>query len=489
MSSLTLPGWLTPRPYQTEAVEAWKTGQGQGILNMATGTGKTITALVAATELYELQGDRLALIVAAPYTHLVDQWTADLEAFGAIPFRAYGSRTTWTDQVTAAITEFAGGVRDLITIVTTQATFSTDHFQGLLERLDGSRTLLIADEVHHMGAPHMRQNLPGEIRARLGLSATPERWYDEEGTGALMSYFSSGIVFEYGISEAIANGYLSKYYYVPHIVELTADEAESYYAISRAIVRLLDDEDGEEGGGGGMSLQDNEQLKQLLIRRSRLIGTARNKIEILRELLTEIGPSNLIHSLVYCGDGSLEVDDEGSSDIKETQTDPDVKRQLRIVTELLGRELGVRAHQFTYEENEATRERLLRDFEEGELQALVAIRCLDEGVDVPATKSAFMMASSSNPRQFVQRRGRILRPHKDKRHSTIHDFIVAPPAPLEDNGLDTFSVERNLLRRQLQRVETFTNNAINHPDAELGGIPTTQGSLRDLKRNFNLLDM
>jgi superfamily II DNA/RNA helicase len=254
-------------------------------------------------------------------------------------------------------------------------------------------------------------------------------------------------------------------------------------------VRLLDDEDGEEGGGGGMSLQDNEQLKQLLIRRSRLIGTARNKIEILRELLTEIGPSNLIHSLVYCGDGSLEVDEEGASDIQEPQTDSEVKRQLRIVTELLGRELGVHAHQFTYEENEATRERLLRDFEEGELQALVAIRCLDEGVDVPATKSAFMMASSSNPRQFVQRRGRILRPHKDKRHSTIHDFIVAPPAPLEDVAIDTFTVERNLLARQLQRVETFTDNAMNHPDAELEGIPTTSGSLRKLKRNFNLLDM
>jgi superfamily II DNA or RNA helicase len=456
---------------------------------MATGTGKTITALIAATELFELQGNRLALIVVAPYTHLVDQWTADLEAFGAVPFRAYGSRNTWTNEVVAAITEFAGGFRDLVTIVTTQATFSGDHFQGLLSRFDGTETLLIADEVHHMGAPHKRQHLPEAVRARLGLSATPERWYDDEGTNALLSYFSNGIVFEYGISEAIDNGYLSEYYYIPHIVELTEDEAESYYAISQAIATLLNKSGENEGKGGGLSIRDNEELKQLLIRRSRLVGTARNKIKILRWLITEIGPSSLSHSLVYCGDGSVEVDKDDFGTAEQTQSDSAVKRQLRIVTELLGRELGVRAHQFTYEESESTRERLLNDFEDGGLQALVAIRCLDEGVDVPATKSAFMMASSSNPRQFVQRRGRILRPHKDKRHSTIHDFIVAPPAALEDVAVDTFTVERNLLRKQLERVDTFTNNAMNHPDAELEGIPTTKGSLRDLKSNFNLLDM
>jgi superfamily II DNA or RNA helicase len=488
MASLSQPDWLTPRPYQSEAVTAWKSGQGQGILNMATGTGKTITALVAATELYELQGDRLALVVVAPYTHLVDQWTADLDAFGAVSFRAYGSRANWTDEVTAAITEFASGVRDLITIVTTQASFATDHFQRLLGRIDGTETLLIADEVHHMGAPHLREYLPEAVRARLGLSATPERWYDDEGTEQILSYFASGIVFEYGIGEAIANGYLSKYYYVPHIVELTADEADSYYAISAAIGRLLAKNGRGSGATSASKMSDDEQLKTLLIRRSRLVGTARNKIDVLRELVTEIGPDGLSHSLVYCGDGSIEVDDEGASG-DHVREDADVKRQIRFVTELLGSELGIRAHQFTYEEDETTRERLLEEFEAGGLQALVAIRCLDEGVDVPATKSAFMMASSSNPRQFVQRRGRILRPHEDKDYSVIHDFIVAPPVPLADGNEDTVSIERSLLKKQLSRVETFTHNAINHPDADLEGIPTTAGSLLDLKRSFNLLDM
>jgi superfamily II DNA or RNA helicase len=489
MASLSTPDWLTPRGYQSEAVSTWAAGGGQGILNMATGTGKTITACIAASELYALQDDRLALVVAAPYTHLVDQWTADLEAFGARPFRAYGSRTDWTEELSAAITEFRAGVRDLLTIVTTHTTFATDHLRRMIGRLDGAETLLIADEVHHMGAPHIREYLASGIRARLGLSATPERWYDDDGTEALLSYFSGGIVFEYGLGEAIENGYLSEYYYVPHIVELTADEAEQYRDLSRAIGRCINGAGGGGSGGTDLSVQDDTQLERLLIRRSRLVGTARNKLETLEQLLREQGPQDIHHTLVYCGDGSIELDGEIEEEGAGPDEEPDMKRQIRLVTELLGNELEVRAHQFTYEEDQPTRERLLEDFEDGSLQALVAIRCLDEGVDVPATETAFMLASSSNPRQFVQRRGRILRPHEDKRRSVIHDFIVAPPSTLSDDGTETFGVERNLLEGQLRRVETFTRNAENHPDASLREIPTTAGSLRDLKRGFNLLDM
>lgn len=489
MTSLTVPSWLTPREYQSEAVRTWESSQGQGILNMATGTGKTITALIAATDLYTLQDDRLALIVAAPYTHLVDQWTADLEEFGATPFRAYGSRSGWTSDITGAVTEFTSGARDLLTIVTTHKTFATKHFQRILTRVDGTETMLIADEVHHMGAPHLRQFLPTDVRARLGLSATPERWYDDEGTDALLSYFTNGIIYNYGLAEAISNGYLSEYYYVPHIVELTDDEAESYLALSKAIGRALADADTSNRGGGSIDITNDEQLQQLLIKRSRLVGTARNKIQTLEALIEEIGPESIHHSLVYCGDGRVEID----SDSEQTDSDSDetkLKRQLRIVTELLGTDLGIRAHQFTYEEDQETRERLLSDFENGSLQALIAIRCLDEGVDVPATETAFMLASSSNPRQFVQRRGRILRPHENKRYSTIHDFIVAPPPAINENsGTDTFSIERQLLKSELKRVETFTQNAKNHPDANLNDIPTTKGSIRTLKNNFNLMDM
>jgi DNA phosphorothioation system restriction enzyme len=476
MAGFTSPDWLEPREYQQQAVQAWMANQGQGILNMATGTGKTITSLVAASELAELQDDRLSLIVAAPYQHLVDQWVEEIRNFGVEPIRAYQSRHSWTDDVTSTVTEFKTHARDTLPIVTTHQTFATDHFQKIIRQVDGARTLLIVDEVHHMGAPHLRESLPSRIRARLGLSATPERWYDEEGTNALEEYFTNGVVFEYGLKEAIANGYLCEYYYVPHVIHLTDEETEDYLALSRAIGKLAAKASGNIGDA---DQQGDERLKQLLFKRARLIGAAENKLHKLRDLLERTGIDDLHHTLVYCGDG--QVGQEGD----------ETKRQLRAVTELLGNELGIKAHQFTYEEDQETRERLLTDFDDGTIDALVAIRCLDEGVDVPATQTAFILASSTNPRQFIQRRGRILRTHPGKRNAVIHDFIVAPPAAVRADAKDDseFNMERNLIQKELKRVSMFAENAKNHPDATLSSIPTSAESIAELKKDFNLLDV
>lgn len=475
LSSLTSPDWLEARDYQRAAIEAWMTHEGQGILNMATGTGKTVTALLAATRLATLQDGRLVLVVAAPYQHLVDQWVEELREFGVTPVRAYQSRSTWTDEVVGRATEFASGARDVVAVVTTHATFAGDHFQRVLNRFDGAQTLLVADEVHHFGAPHLRESLPEAVRARLGLSATPERWYDETGTHALNEYFSNGVVYEYGLEQAIENGHLCEYYYVPHVVSLTDDEEEEYLALSRAIGRRMAEQSG--GDVGDAELADDKTLEQLLFKRARLVGTAANKLPRLRSLIERT--NDIHHTLVYCSDGSVEAE-EGEA----------TKRQLRAATELLGTDLGLRIHQFTYEEDQSTRERLLDDFETGRLQALVAIRCLDEGVDVPATQTAFILASSSNPRQFVQRRGRILRPQEGKEYAVIHDFVVAPPRAVRESGsASVFDVERNLMRKELRRVSTFAEAAKNHPDADLASIPTTPESLAELKEDFNLLDM
>ena len=473
MAEFTAPDWLQPREYQSEAVEAWMQEEGQGVLHMATGTGKTVTSLLAGARLVELQEGRLALIVAAPYQHLVDQWVTELNEFGVTPIRAYQSRNSWTDTAVSQFTEFSSGARDVVAVVTTHATFGSKHFQKVLQRVDGSQTLLIADEVHHLGAPHLRQHLPNAIRARLGLSATPHRWYDEEGTGAIMDYFSNGVVYEFGLEEAIANGYLSEYYYVPHIVHLTDEESEDYIALSRAIGKRIGSVSGDIGD---VDLQEDEQLQQLLFKRARMIGTAENKLAKLRSLVQRTG--DIHHTLVYCSDGQIHTEGEAT------------KRQLDAVTEMLGKELGLKTHKFTYEEDQGTRERLLEDFEDGTLDALVAIRCLDEGVDVPATETAFVLASSSNPRQFVQRRGRILRPHPSKEHAIIHDFIVAPPSDIRLGESESiFNLERRLVQKELQRASTFADCAKNHPDAELSSIPTSKESLSDLKRDFNLLDV
>jgi superfamily II DNA or RNA helicase len=200
------------------------------------------------------------------------------------------------------------------------------------------------------------------------------------------------------------------------------------------------------------------------MQRARLIGAASNKLEALRELMRS--RLNSTHTLFYCGDGSVEDDVTDES-----------QRQLEAVARILGNELNYQVNTYTAETTLEEREDLRHQFETGELQGLVAIRCLDEGVDIPATQTAVILASSGNPRQFIQRRGRILRPHPNKQRAEIFDMIVLPP----DLGWKTLEVERNLLRKELQRFIEFADLADNAGEARL--------KLLELQSRYGLLDM
>ena len=470
------PDWVEEREYQTKAVESWVNAGGQGIFNMATGTGKTVTSLLTATTVAEELDGNLALIVAVPYQHLVDQWTDDLEDFNASPIRAYESRAKWQERLEREFMEFNMGVRESLVVVTTHATFASEAFQQALERLRRTEKMLIADEVHHLGAADKRKSLPDSISLRLGLSATPKRWYDEAGTDILFSYFGDGVVYEYSLAEAIDNGALCEYYYIPHVIEFTSEEAETYEALSAKIANLAS-ELGDDLGDA--DLQSNSSLKFALFKRARLVGTAENKLSKLEEVMKQ--QRSVDHTLVYCGDGSVEDEVTGET-----------KRHVDMTVELLRDNLELRVNRFTARESQSEREHLLDSFENGDLQALVAIRCLDEGVDVPATQTAFVLSSSSNPRQFVQRRGRILRQHKNKQYAVIHDFLVAPPTRVRPSSLDTsqFQTERSLIRKELERVQLFADSARNHPDADVAAVPTgNSGSLGHLKEQYNLREM
>lgn len=472
---LRQPDWVEQRPYQREAVQRWLQADGQGILKMATGTGKTVTSLLAAERAASALDGDLALIVAVPYQHLVEQWAEDLETFGANPVLAYQSRAEWQERLQRQILAFNTDARKNVTVVTTHKTFASDTFQQELDRIDRNEQLLIADEVHHLGASDLRTSLPLSIPMRLGLSATPSRFYDDEGTNALHDYFGGGVVYEYSLDRAIRNGALCEYYYVPHIVELTPEEATEYERLSERIGELTARLDRDLGDA---DLQSNTKLKRALFRRARLLGTAEQKLTRLAELLQTQG--DVSHTLVYCGDGSV-----------DTEVDDRTQRHVDAAVELLRTELGIKARRFTADEDQDERQRLLDLFDRGEVEALVAIRCLDEGVDVPATKTAYILASSSNPRQFIQRRGRILRKHPGKDIAVVHDFVVAPPQrEAEYTGNEsTFRAERSLIRKELERVEMFAESARNHPDADVDGIPTNDRSLQKLKRQYGLLDL
>jgi superfamily II DNA or RNA helicase len=246
---------------------------------------------------------------------------------------------------------------------------------------------------------------------------------------------------------------------------------EAYMELTEKIGRLM----AQQNGGADFELDENQSLQTALFKRARLIGTAREKLDLLVSLFDcEDDPS---HSLVYCSDGSTGLDD----DVGE--------RHVDATTQRLRADCGVSVERFTAREDQAERERLLEAFEAGEIQVLTSIRCLDEGVDVPATRTAYLLASTSNPRQYVQRRGRILRQHADKRFAVIHDFITVPdtsrhPEVLSD---DRYDAERTLIRKELERVTTFAESARNHPDADVDGVPTTEPSLQAIKRRYNLL--
>lgn len=470
-SGFRSPDWVEQRGYQQQAIRAWVEAGGRGIYNMATGTGKTVTSLLTAAQIADSLDGNLALVIAVPYQHLVDQWADDVTDFGSTPVLAYQSRSDWQERLERELLEFNMGVRPSLVIITTHTTFASDAFQNSLSRLNQNRTMLIADEVHHLGAPHHRDSLPEAIGLRLGLSATPERFYDDEGTESLFEYFGDGVVFEYSLKKAIQEGALVEYYYLPHVIELTPEEAEQYSALSSKIARLA----AQQGGDiGDADMQGNTSLKHALFKRARLIGTAENKLKKLEDLICS--RDQIEHTLVYCGDGSVEDDMTGQT-----------KRHVDATVELLRNELHLSVNRFTARESQAEREVLLDEFESGDLQALVAIRCLDEGIDVPATKTAYVLASSSNPRQFVQRRGRILRQHHNKDHAVIHDFVVAPPSmsggTMSD---DEFKSERRLVEKELERVNLFSEAARNHPDDDVPGLPTSSGSLSELKTRYNL---
>ncbi|HEY9607419.1 MAG TPA: DNA phosphorothioation system restriction enzyme [Allocoleopsis sp.] len=451
-----LPPSIQLRQYQQQAVANWFANQGRGTLKMATGSGKTITALAIATELYQKIGLQVLLVVC-PYRHLVTQWARECQHFNLRPILAFENVRNWQSQLSTQLYNVHAGNQPFLTIITTNSTLIGEGLQSQLKYFP-EKTLIVGDEAHNLGAPRLEQSLPRNIGLRLALSATPERYFDEQGTDFLFDYFGRVLQPELTLADAIRQGALVHYLYYPILVELTDAEARAYAKLTKRIGWVLMDEENRS------NVENHDTLTSLLMQRSRLVGAAVNKLTALRQLM--LGRLDTSHTLFYCGDGSV-----------ETVLSEESSHQLAAVTRLLGAELGYRINTYTAETPLAEREELRRQFESGELQGLVAIRCLDEGVDIPAVQTAVILASSGNPRQFIQRRGRILRPHPGKQRATLFDAIVLPP----DLGRETLDVERNLLKKELRRFLEFADLADNAGEARI--------KLLQLQKRYGLLDI
>ncbi len=439
--ALVPPADIDLFPHQSEAIRSWAKAGGRGVLEMATGSGKTITGLSLASRLYDGAGTGLAILIVAPLIHLVDQWRGVAHLFGLDPIRCAESRKNWRDELGAAIYALNRGYRPVLTVATTAATLATPAMQRLLAGIRRP-LLIIADEMHNYGADNALRSLPENATYRLGLSATPDRWMDESGTRALKDYFGP-VVFRYGLDDAIRDEVLTRYRYYPELVELEPEETEEYLDLTRLLARYVTEDLNDPRA---------EAAKRLLIKRARLIASARCKIPRLKSLLAE--RTDDTHVLVYCGDGRVEG----------PESDETV-RQIEEVVRMVGVDLGMTCASYTAETPPKRRIQLLRDFSSGLIQVLVAIRCLDEGVDVPETRIAYILASSTNPRQFIQRRGRVLRRAPGKTRAEIHDFFAAPPTDDPDENAPEFLVIRNLVGQQIRRAREFAELAENGPVA------------------------
>lgn len=452
-STPRLPRELGGRPFkmqdhQLAALEAWKSkGDFQGIFDLATGAGKTITAIYSVCKLAE-QINGLTCVIAVPYQNLADQWVDILSEFNIYPLRCYISRANWLEQLRQISHELVMGSRSFAAIVVVNRTLKSPEFQECLNKLPGDRLLWIGDECHHHSSDAFSGFLPDQAEFRMGLSATPEHYLDDDRNVRLNEYYGE-IVCSYTLREAIEEKVLTPYFYHPHLVELTQSEAEDFIGLSEQIGRLMArQKTGEKIGG-------NKSLTGLLMRRARIVGAAANKMPLLASVLAGKPPTS--HTLFYCGDGSVETDDaeeDGEDGIKQSL------RQVEAVSTLLHNSKWD-ASRFTSRESRQDRESILETFRLGIIDAMVAIRCLDEGIDVPACNTAYILASSRDPRQFIQRRGRILRRSPSKTSATIHDFIAVLPDSVDDES----GYAKRLIKAELGRVAEFSSLSENRSDA------------------------
>ncbi|KEO54658.1 DEAD/DEAH box helicase family protein [Thioclava pacifica] len=435
------------RDHQIAALEAWRAkGDFQGTFDLATGAGKTITAIHAIVRLSEAI-DGLACVIAAPYQNLADQWVDILATFNIYPVKCYVSRAQWEEKLRNMVHELTMGSRKFGAIVVVNRTLKSPEFQDNLSKIKGSHLLWIGDECHHHTSKAYEGFLPEHARYRIGLSATPQHYLDEERNERLNAFYGD-IVYSYTLKQAIQDKVLTPYVYYPHLVEFTESEAEEFVELSEQIGRIMARQNGKAS-------EMTPQLTGLLMRRARLVGSAANKLPALQAVLAGKRPTQ--HTLFYCGDGSVETD-EGETGSEESVNQS--RRQVEAVSAML-HEMSWDVSRFTSRESRKDRDNILENFRLGIIDAMVAIRCLDEGIDVPACSTAYILASSRDPRQFVQRRGRILRRSPGKEQALIHDFIVVLPEGYEDSS----DYAKRLIKSELGRVAEFSSLSENRFEA------------------------
>lgn len=446
--------------HQRKAVNKWIENNYSGILEMATGTGKTITALAGINSI-NLKLNKRCWVIAVPSTHLIEQWE---ENIGEVKkrgekdfFNTYqdisidknivivgGSiNNTWRRDLANKILDLKNGsIKDLYVCVT-HATLHTADFISSISDINFPIGIII-DEVHGIGSEHQREALIDKYKYRLGLSATPARWMDDGGTDLILKYFN-GVVFQFTISDALktinpvtGKPYLAPYIYRPRFVYLTDDETIQYNQLTNQINRLA--------AIKNKSSDIETRLQRLRERRADIIKSATNKLPELKKIMEDmkIEFGEIKKTLIYCNSDGVQL-----SEAQEILTN-----------------LNIISQQFTGEEDSrkrkdlggiSERQKIINDFISDRYQALIAMKCLDEGVDIPDAQIGIILASTQNPREYIQRRGRILRTAPGKKRAYIYDLMVLP-------SMDRGSNNSTYWKKELERFEEFAKDSDNNAE-------------------------
>ncbi len=440
-----------PRGYQMEAYNNWVNNDRKGLFAMATGTGKTLTSLNCILEDFKLN-NFYKVIVLVPTTALAKQWIYETrDGFNyQNSVLCCSENNNWKAEIVQLGKNLLFG-RDInYAIITTYATFKGLKFQTLLKEYfvdDFDNITLIADEAHNFGSQGFLSVIPNFINKRIGLSATPERQFDDSGNKLLNIFFSCSeekYTFEYNMKTAIENGILCRYYYYPVLVTLEIDEQENYVKISKELLKYFDFEKGK--------YRESEYVNNLLIKRKNIIHKAKNKLSSLISIISSIGKDNFKKAFIYVPEG-IELD-SGENDSIPKEFEHETSKIIDNYLKEIYQHFQLRMSKFTGETN--NRDQILNQFREGHLDALLAMKCLDEGVDVPQTQYAIFCSSTGNPRQYIQRRGRVLRAHKDKKFAIIYDLIVKPSVNHTNTDNNFSKMEKNIFLSELRRLVNFS---------------------------------
>lgn len=430
--------------YQNDAFNMWIENDYRMLFQMATGTGKTRTAIACMHHMFKTI-DNLMVIICCPQNTLSLQWKAEIEklkAYDGTMIIADSSNTKWRAQLEECILDISLGMCKNAIVFACSKTFCSKDFVRLISSAkDQVQYLIIGDEAHGLGASEASKGLLDIYQYRIGLSATPSRWFDDYGTRIIENYFGNK-TFEFSIYQALhtenpstGKNYLTPYKYDPVFVHLTEEEVFSYEEATKKITKARRFKDNDEDA--------QKRYEMLLMARANIYKNAEKKFDALNKILDDV-----------------------KDDIEDTiifVSDEQINRVIGILSQR-----NISAKKYTKDtgsrplrkyRGKTERQYVIGEFTDHTVQVLVAIKCLDEGIDIPSAKRAIIMASSSNPREFIQRVGRVIRTSDNKEEAEIYDMTVVPD--VKHLNSDLLKFELDVFDKEQNRIFDISKNSQN----------------------------